>query len=416
MKTTTPKVLDVYLQDRLAGCLRQDVSGRMLFAYVPDWLSDSAAMPLSLSLPLRREPFTQRECSGYFGGLLPEESARERVARNLGISARNDFAMLAAIGGDCAGAVTLIPAGDPVPAPGDYRALCGSDLATVLHTLDSRPLLAGEAGVRQSLAGAQDKLAVNAADGRIAVPLHGAPSTHILKPAHFRFDGLVFNELFCLELAGAVGLSVATAEAGTEAGMDYLLIRRFDRAVTLNPEGREQIARVHQEDFCQALGVVSQNKYQSGGGPSLRQCFALVRAFSSDPAADLQGLLDAVIFNFLVGNNDAHGKNFSLLYPQPGVTRLAPLYDLVCTASYPDLSPKMAMKLGGEYDTRRIRPRHFENLAAEADLLWPMARACVPDLASRMLESIQTMTPNPHATAVATFIQARCRKALSDFA
>ena len=255
---------------------------------------------------------TANDCRGFFAGILPDESQREIIARNLGISARNDFAMLEQIGGECAGAVTFIPEGTSLPEREDtYRPISRPELAEILRTLPRRPLLAGEEGIRLSLAGAQDKIVVHVSGGQISIPLNGAPSTHILKPAIERFAGVVFNEALCMRLARAVGLQAVNVEIGNVEGIDYLLVERYDRAVSADSKS---LKREHQEDFCQALGIVPEHKYQSEGGPSLKQCFDLVRATSATPVIDLQALLDAVIFNWLIGNHDAHGKNFSLVY------------------------------------------------------------------------------------------------------
>ena len=243
--------------------------------------------------------------------------------------------------------------------------------------------MAGEEGVRLSLAGAQDKIAVHVADGVVSLPLGGAPSTHILKPAIERFEGLVFNEAFCLTLAQAVGLSVATADIGRVGMIDYLMVERYDR----HSDADGNVHRLHQEDFCQAMGISSENKYQGEGGPSLKSCFELLRHASSQPVIDLMHLLDAVIFNLLIGNHDAHGKNFSLLYKTGQIstrddggwrdkksTQLAPLYDLVCTVYYPELSKKMAMKLGGESESTKVTSTHLEKFAQDAGLSAPMVK------------------------------------------
>ena len=338
------KNLDVYLHHDLAGHLIQDDGGQMVFDYAENWLENPRGKPLSHSIPLRKARFTRKECRGFFGGILPEQSKRELVAKNLGISAKNDFSMLERIGGECAGAVTFMPSGEALPRRDyRYRDLSNTELADMLKTLPRHPLLAGDEDVRLSLAGAQDKVAVKVFGSQISIPLGGAPSTHILKPANEHFAGLVFNEvLLSLRLASAVGMPAAPAEARTIDGTEYALIERYDRRTVQTPAGTN-LERLHQEDFCQALGIASENKYQVEGGPSLKQCFDLLREVSSAPVIDLQRLLDAVIFNYLIGNHDAHGKNFSLLYEEPGEARLAPLYDLVCTVYYPELSRKMAM-------------------------------------------------------------------------
>src|ERR1035441_5453795 len=147
------RTLDVYLHNHLAGNLIQDDGGQMAFRYAESWLSTAGAMPLSQSLPLRKERFARKECRGFFAGILPEESKRETIARNLGISARNDFAMLEQIGGECAGAVSFIPAGDALPeSHSSYRTLSSDELTAILKELPKRPLLAGEEGIRLSLA------------------------------------------------------------------------------------------------------------------------------------------------------------------------------------------------------------------------------------------------------------------------
>ena len=380
------KALDVYLHNKLVGYLTQDDDGQMLFQYAPSWLEASEAVPLSQSLPLRKNIFTRKECRGFFAGILPEENKRDIIARNLGISARNDYAMLERIGGECAGAVTFVPAGEFFQDRQDtYRRLGEKELTKILRELPRRPLMAGEEGVRLSLAGAQDKIAVHVSGNDISVPLKGAPSTHILKPAIERFEGVVFNEAVCMNLAGKVGLPTARVVIGQVEGIDYLLVERYDRV--RDSEGNTR--RVHQEDFCQALGVVPERKYQSEGGPPLKQCFHLLRNASAAPVIDLQRLLDAVIFHALIGNHDAHAKNFSLLYGGEGAVRLAPLYDVASTVYYPELSQHLAMKIGGESASDRLFPQHFEKLAEEAGLAKPIVVRRVPELAQRVLTRLQ---------------------------
>jgi serine/threonine-protein kinase HipA len=407
------RTLDVYLHRELVGYLIQDDGGQMVFDYAESWLQRPDTTPLSHSLPLRRERFKRNECRGYFAGVLPEESKREIIARNLRISERNDYAMLERIGGECAGAVTFVTAGEALPTLDDhYRALSAPELAGILRELPRRPLLAGETGIRLSLAGAQDKIAVRVEGESISLPLGGAPSTHILKPAVERFAGVVFNEAYCMKLAAAVGLPVAKTEIRRVEDVEYLLVERYDRTHSQGPDGLT-LERLHQEDFCQALGIVSENKYQKEGGPSLKQCFALLREVSSAPVLDLARLLDAVIFNFLVGNNDAHGKNFSLLYRGAGTanleTRLAPLYDVVSTRYYPELTRELAMKIGGEYSSDRVSKANFEQLAEDAGLAKPLVRSRVPELAEAVILNLEeTGIENPAVVALTEQIREHC--------
>jgi serine/threonine-protein kinase HipA len=360
------KHLSVYLHESRAGELTQDKHGRISFAYDEGWLESASALPLSHSLPLRAEPFDGKECQGFFAGVLPEEDNRRLIAAILGISARNDFALLEQIGGECAGAVTFLPVESKLPASDfEYQTLTEDELGEILRELPKRPLMAGKRNVRLSLAGAQNKLAVFVDENGISLPLRNAPSTHILKPAIANFDGVVQNELFCMELARKLGLPTAKVSKGNSEGIEYLLVERYDR---LRIAGGGTM-RLHQEDFCQALGLPPYMKYQNEGGPTLAQCFSLVREVSTSPAPDLLNLLDAVVFNYLIGNNDAHGKNFSFLYKTVSGVRvagLAPFYDLISTRFYEELSPKMAMKIGTKYLPQQVALRHWESLWEQA--------------------------------------------------
>jgi serine/threonine-protein kinase HipA len=413
--------LNVYLYTDLVGHLTQDDDGDMSFQYAESWLQRAGAVFLSHSLPLRPERFRRKECRGFFAGILPEESKRETIARNLGISARNDYTMLERIAGECAGAVTFLPHGDPMPDRHyGYRDLSEEELVTILKDLPRRPLLAGEEGIRLSLAGAQDKLAVRVEEGAISLPLGGAPSTHILKPNVERFEGVVFDEAFCMGLAAAAGLPAAAVETREVGGISYLLVERYDRHHRPVPDGGYLVERLHQEDFCQALGIVSEQKYQKEGGPSLKQCFALLRDVSSVPAIDVGRLLDDVVFNYVVGNNDAHGKNFSLVYRPGGAgepeIRLSPLYDVVSTVYYPELSPDVAMRIGEQYSSERVTLRDFEKLAEDAKLGKPLVRERLIEVTERVRAALPNVPAmNPVAEQVRDLIRSRSDKALAEF-
>jgi serine/threonine-protein kinase HipA len=414
------KTLDVYLHDEFVGHLIQDDAGQIVFQYTQVWLDRPGSTALSVSLPLRKERFNRNECRGFFAGILPDETKREIIARNLGISARNDFAMLEQIGGECAGAVTFIPADQPLPAREyHYRTISLKQLADIFKELPKRPLLAGEEGVRLSLAGAQDKIAVRIEGDEVSLPLDGAPSTHILKPSIERFTGVVFNEAFTMQLAAEAGIPTAKVEARVAEAIEYLSVERYDRT-HIKSGTTTSLDRLHQEDFCQALNIVPEMKYQKEGGPSLKQCFALVREVSSAPVVDLARLLDMVIYNYLIGNNDAHGKNFSLLYHGIGTAnqeiRLAPLYDAISTVYYPTLSNEMAMKIGDEYKPERVGPRDFEKLAEQAGLAKPLVRRRVPELAQVVLDTMNKIKIDQEvAQKVAALIRKRCEVSSRQF-
>lgn len=372
------RTLDIWRDGRLVGQLTQDRHGELGFAYAPEWLSDEEAQPLSASLPKRAEPFRRRECRPFFGGLLPEESQRDAAAQALGVSRANDFALLDRLGGDVAGALQLLPPGE-VPATlapdGRPTALDDAGLIRVLDALPVRPLLAGEEGLRLSLAGAQSKVPVVLVDGAVALPAPGQPTTHILKPPISRFAATTENEAFVMRLAAAIDLDVAPVEARIVQDRTFLLVKRYDRAI--GDDG--QVRRIHQEDFCQGLGVPPETKYASEGGPSFKDCFALLRSVAARPAVDVLKLLDAVIFNVIAGNADAHGKNFSILYDAEG-PRLAPLYDLLATVAYPDLSPRFAMKVGKRATLAELDAKGWAAFAADAGLGLPLMRRRVAEI------------------------------------
>jgi serine/threonine-protein kinase HipA len=359
--------LAVWCFDRQAGALTDTARG-MEFAYAAEWVADGMP-PLSQSLPLDGR-FDAAAAAAFFGGLLPEGEPRRHLARLLGVSEGNDYSMLAMIAGDTAGAITLLPQGErPEPAGGDVEWLDETGLAELLAELPSRPMHVDADGeYRLSLAGAQDKLPVVVDDsGRIGLTRGQTPSTHIIKTPIERLDHTVVNEAFCPMVGRHMGADVVDASAQSVAGREFLLVKRYDRR-----EIDDGIMRLHQEDFCQALGVPTARKYQAEGGPSLADCFALVRRATAVPAREVIKLLDAVALNFLLGNHDAHGKNFSLLYPpESGKAVLAPAYDVLSTFAYRkshNLTRKMAMSIGGEYRPEYVRTRHLDRLFDEAGL------------------------------------------------
>jgi serine/threonine-protein kinase HipA len=374
----TNRKLDVWCFDERAGTLSDGDSG-LGFVYTEHWLS-AGRPPLSQSLPLDGS-FAEGAVGAFFGGLLPEGTPRELVARNLGVSPNNDFAMLAALGGDTAGAVSLLDPGDvPGPVGEDVEWLDDSDLALLLDELPSRPLHADEQGeYRLSLAGAQDKLpVVVGADDRIGLTRGRTPSTHILKTPIAHLDSTVVNEALCPAIGRLLGIDTVAASPQRLGIREFLLVERYDR-----DHSDHGVRRLHQEDICQALGIPSRRKYQSEGGPGLADCFALLRKAVSVPAREMLKLLDTVMLSFLVGNHDAHGKNYSLLYLR-GSSRpiLSPAYDILSTIVYPGMSRKMAMSIGSEYRADYIRPRHLDQLLDQAGLGAAAARRRIRAMAA----------------------------------
>lgn len=358
------QALDVYLHGELAGTLGRKDNGNLQFHYDDSYIR-AGAPPLSLNLPLRDGAFPHRDCLAFFGNLLPEEQVRAQIALATGISGGNDYGLLERFGGDVAGAVTLLPAGradEPRPPKKGLEALSPERLDEVLARLPQRPLAVDERGeIRLSLAGAQSKVPVAETDEGFALPRgSGHPTTHILKPEPERFPGLVDNEFFCMRLAARVGLQVAQVErAETISGLPYLIVQRYDR-----DPSQEPIRRLHQEDFCQALGRLQVEKYQQEGGPSVLEAMSLIDEASAVPARDRQQFWLALAFNVLIGNCDAHGKNYSLLYDSPAPS-LAPLYDLVSTAVYGELTQRLSMSIDGATMLEDVNPQAWERLAKE---------------------------------------------------
>ena len=394
------------------------VDGRLNFSYASEWLSYKDSVTLSASLPLQAETFDDHKTRPFFAGLLPEGQMRRLIAQQFQVSGQNDFALLDHIGGECAGAVTFLEPGLALPEPSgsdDVQWLSDQEVVATLDELPRRPMLAGKDGLRLSLAGAQEKLPVIFDGARIGLPLNGIPSSHILKPAIHTLEGSVINEGFCMALAEAMQLKSAKSKVHHVLDRSFLLVERYDRLI--DEHGHRQ--RLHQEDFCQALGVVPEMKYQNEGGPDLVQCFDLVRSMTRPSAPQVLRLLDSVIFNALIGNNDAHAKNFSLLYSGKAPV-LAPFYDTLSTVVYPALAPKMAMKIGSKYKFSEVQARHWEQFAEEVGLSKAQAKRRILEFAkslpatARKLQSDpeHSFSGNPVVEQINTLIEQRCNQTI----
>lgn len=351
--------LDVYWGEKKTGRLWLAANRIFIFQYDPEWVGSSESLPISLRLPLKAEPFENDTSKSFFTNLLPEAHIREMIAKSLGVSERNDFKLLEELGGDCAGALSLLPEGQSPSREGRYDPLSAEELDRMIDAMPQRPLLAAKEGLRLSLAGAQHKLPVYLNKGALFLPKGSFASTHILKPAILRLKDTVENEAFCMQLAEACGLPVPKVDI-REGKNRALLVQRYDRTLVAGAP-----VRLHQEDFCQALGYSYEQKYEAEHGPGLKDCFTLIEEHSSQPIIDKRNIIRWVVFNYLIGNCDAHAKNISILITRDGF-RLAPFYDLMSTTIYPGLDQKLAMKIGGENRPDWIMKRHWERLAEEA--------------------------------------------------
>ncbi|PCI02114.1 MAG: protein HipA [Zetaproteobacteria bacterium] len=370
--------LQVYLMETPVGVLRLNQKRRFEFQYNDAWLNNEKAVPLSLSLPLQTQVFSDELARPFFSNLLPESEVRKAIARQLGVSEGNDFALLESIGGECAGAVSLLPNGKTWSRDGEYKKLDDDALNALVEQMPQRPMLVGEGDYRLSLAGAQNKLPVLFEQGIISMPMGFKPSSHILKPPIQNFPDTVENEIFCMRLARKIDLNVPDVLLLPKEKPLYL-IARYDRILSDHGE----LVRLHQEDFCQAMGIAPDMKYENEGGPSLQACFQLVREHSVSPIADVKALLQWVIFNYITGNADAHGKNLSFLFDARG-PQLAPFYDLLCTVIYPGLSRKSAMKIGGEYRPDWVAERHWQQFAEDIGVNYKIVKQTIKKISAKI--------------------------------
>lgn len=353
--------LIVYLNDMPVGRLTDD--GKAIsFAYDRAYAADARNEPLSHAIPLSAEPFGPDVMEPFLSGLLPEDIIRTRLGRILQIPRENTFAFLKAIGGDCAGAIAFYPEGvQPAPGKPRFRRLSDAEAGAILDALPKKPLSIGEDGFRISGAGAQDKLIACWKAGAVELPLDGTPSTHIIKTAIPDYPDSVENEFYSMRLARACGLNCARCALAVIGGKRRYVCERFDR---IEEHGR--VCRLHQEDFCQLLHVDPKRKYESLGGPGVAQSMDLMRELSLS-AADTLEFIRRIVFAFLLGNGDAHGKNYSVLYHGRKVA-LSPMYDAMSTAVYPEVAARLAMKIDGEYAFKWITRAKFLRMAEKLGL------------------------------------------------
>jgi len=372
--------LSVYLHNSLAGQLWLDDTSRLSFQYDPVFLEDRDAIPLSLSLPLRAEPYINDTPRPFFSNLLPEGEIRSLIAKIKQISERNDFKLLEAIGGECAGAVSIVPEYTALSTESDYIALSEQEVEDIIEENAIRPVLILKDELRLSLAGAQNKLPVYIDNDRFFLTFGIAPSSHILKPQSPYFGDMVQNEHFCMRLADIVSLTVPKSSIWKGKKHIAYIVERYDRIKVRDGI----IERLHQEDLCQVLGCMPDQKYETEGGPGLSACCQILDKYSSQPILDKQALVKWVIFNYFIGNADAHGKNLSLIRQRDGSIRLAPFYDLISTKVYPEIEKKMAMKIGTETRFDWIMERHWQQMADQLDLKFTYLKKLLMEMAEAL--------------------------------
>lgn len=388
----------VFYENFVLGQISVHEDGRLGFEYDPKWLETSGNFPLSLMIPLKAGEFPDEVIAPWLANLLPEEQQLISLSRALGLSSSDALAILKEIGGDTAGAISI---GEPsLREKWTYRTLQdhygqkaeGEALERHFEDLGRRPFLAGEDGVRLSLAGGQKKTALAVLDeagqpklglpgegDSLAIPMTGAPSTIIIKPDNPTLPGIVENEAYCLTLAGLIGLPAVECTVLEAGARTALGVVRYDRRLRRNGALR----RIHQEDFAQANGIYPGQKYEQGTVPGL----SLNRLLSTGdnlPPKEALKLLDQVIYNILVANTDAHAKNYSILLG--GGPVMTPIYDVSSVLHWDHVNQYHAQKIAGRKrkpaDTAR---RHWDRIAEEAGLNARGLRLRVQELVDAMV-------------------------------
>jgi serine/threonine-protein kinase HipA len=355
--------LPVYFEQRLVGTIDVDKNGPG-FTYAPDWIELAGAFPISTTMPLKSERIVSDTFLPWAANLLPENEQLRTLGQLLGMARSDVIGLLSAIGGDTAGALSIGQPGRTSSV--QWRPVGKPDeLEKMMEDLPNKPFLVGEEGVSMSLAGAQSKLAVAVdQDGRICIPMNGSPSTHILKPDSPRLCGGVQNEAFCLTLARRMKIPTPKVTTGQAGNRTYLLLNRFDRT---DVGGRWR--RLHQEDYCQALGKPPSAKYETNQtgirGPTLKDMFEVTRRYM--PPTDIVRLLDMVVINVLVCNTDAHAKNYSIMIRASGGS-LAPLYDVMCGEVWENVTKHFAQKIASKSRGQDLKGRDWQRFARECGL------------------------------------------------
>lgn len=362
----------VWWGEHRVGTLSEGHGALLYFRYDHTWLSEGG-FAVSVSVPTANGTESV-EAHSYFSGLLPEGQTRLRLCRQLGIDAQDDAGLLFAIGGDCAGALSILPEGE-TPADEAESAsapLSETEFAALVRYHGSLPGSGSDYRQRFSLAGAQEKFTIVKGDSGYRWPSAGVPSTHLVKletVPHVCFSEYVTNQLAAE--AGLPSLNMAFCRlppsGRSSEQRPYLMVERYDR---LSPgEGSGRVRRLHQEDMTQALGYPSSLKYEYDGGPSLDTIAALVRDTVNAPVKAINALRDWQIFNAVAGNWDGHAKNLALLYdPGTPVPSLAPFYDLVSIefinkVGHADFARDMALSVGGMFRPETLNRQAWEQFA-----------------------------------------------------
>ncbi len=414
---TMNDVLNIWYETHLVGKIWHDNTGRIGFCYEKEWVNHGFAISQQLPLSTKEYPENQGKAHLFFANLLPEAGARMHIVRDLKIT-DSDFELLKAIGGECAGALSILPIAKTPEKKAVYKKLDDKSLTTLLvRKGNSNKLFSEYERPRLSLAGAQDKCAILFQENEYSIPLNSSPSTHILKFELSDYRHIPAYEYFLTKLAKKIKLPVVKCDLKTHGNHYFLVIKRYDRKIEKNGS----IKRLHQEDFCQATGIAYHKKYQIDGGPSFKNCYQLIQKISTNPIIDAENLIKWQIFNVLTGNSDGHAKNLSFIYDEKQKISLAPFYDLVCTRAIARIDHKLAMAIDGEFDPGQVNLKHWVNLAEQCqiresyllNLLANIAEALSSKLEETTEEFSQIHGNYPAIQRVQQIIKRQCRKTMN---
>ena len=381
------------------GSISGDTIHDARFKYDREYV-DAELPPISVSLPVSKESFSPEATRNFFEGLLPEGFARKSVADWIHSSENDYLTILKTLGSECLGAIRISD-GDDVTA--SYEKL----------SLDEVKALAREGVSKSTELVTEAHLSLTGASGKAGLyydnsndswykPKGNAPSTHIVKQSHVRLMGIVTNEQLSLNTASMLGIDIPDSfivNTGDAREEEILFAtKRYDRFIDGDSRIINGLAcpyRLHQEDFSQALGIPSQDKYEKGDMRYLPKLFDALRSNAANPIEDQLKLWDILVYDYLVGNTDNHIKNLSLLYSNDlRSIRLAPAYDIVSTAIYSGSNREMAIGIGGERNIDVIGRNHFANAASDAGLNPRIALKRFDMMADRFEKALSTAAEN----------------------
>ena len=389
--------LQVTYGDDVIGTLALDSTTNLLkLSYTPQWQQQGFA--ISPHLPLNNQ-HAPEVAYNYLDNALPEGEARKLLAENLGVSEKNVYSQVRAIGNDLAGAIVFRPvqAEQIDRTQPTFRLIEEAELIERLHIKEEIGLLTWDDKPRLSVAGVQDKLNVfidNA--GNLGFGDGSLCSTHILKFEKKNCPNLVLNELFCMTLSTAIGLPTAEVAFRRFGSHPALIVKRFDRKYVSDDN---KVLRRHVIDGCQALNLSRDHKYERNlgdgrdvkhirDGASLEKLFGFCRKMSS-PVESMQWLIHWQLFNLMIGNYDSHGKNVSL-YFDDSTARFTPAYDLVNVSMFPQFKHVLAMAMGDEFEPDTIHAYQLADFAETCNIDKKLLSRLLVSLADKVLKQLSS--------------------------